>query len=689
MWARVAAADEPSTRPAAGPTTQTAGDASGMLMGAPVAGAPNPSSGGTDLTTLSLEDLMDMPVTSVSKTKQRLGDSAAAVTVITQDDIDRSGLHDIPDLLRLSPGIFVQEGNQFTGWSVSARGFGALFSDKLLVLEDGRTLYTPLFSGVYWNTVDLPTQDLDRIEVIRGPGATLWGSNAVNGVINITSKSAQDTQGLLLDARVGTDESDSTVQYGGKIDDDTYYRAYIKGSADAAEKQAQLPVGNSNEWQDYTTGFRIDRHASDRDTLTLQGDTFYQSASDELVTGHVVPNYTHDYRSGENVIGRWTHVDSDTSDYSLQTYFDRVDLQDGYATFEGYTYDADWHQRFELFHNDELMYGLGARLQTDDVGTHSLAQPVVKPPAEDTYLLSSFVQDDMTIVPDRLHFIAGSKFEDNSYTGFEVQPSVRLLWTPSEQTTVWGAVSRAVRTPSRLEWDDAVRITVPTSPGNFGQLNKTSDHPDSEELLAYEIGLRRQITKNFSIDSTAFYNVYRNLIALESTGTTIDPTQNPPLLINSTYDNVQSARTYGTEVSLNLQATQNWRLAGSYSLLLSNVKNGVPNAITPDATAIAQSYPQNMFQVHSYIDLTRNLEFNSSVYYVENIGNGNVLGATGAPPGSYVRADFAVTWRPKPNLELSAGIQNAFDPHHLESSFNATGSTDVSRNIYAEVTWKF
>jgi iron complex outermembrane receptor protein len=631
---------------------------------------------------------MNVEVTSVSKSKQRLGDSPAAVTVISQDDINRSGLHDIPDMLRLSPGIFVQRGNQFTGWSVSSRGFGALFSDKLLVLEDGRTLYTPLFSGVYWNTVDYPTPDLDRIEVIRGPGATLWGSNAVNGVINITTKSAADTQGLLLDSRVGSDESDATVQYGGKIDDDTFYRVYGKGSAYNDLDDAPAP-GDSNQFQDSTTGFRVDRYSSAKDTLTLQGDTFYQAASDQLVTGHVLTDYSHDYRNGQNILGRWSHVDSSTSDYSLQAYYDRIDFRDGFTTFENNSFDTDWQQRFEFLHNNEVIYGLGARLQKDGVGRSTLPAPIVDPSDRDTYLLSAFIQDTLTIVPDRFRVIAGSKFEDNSFTGFEVQPSARLLWTPSEDTTVWGGVSRAVRTPSRLEWDESTKLITPLSPGNVEEQIKGSDHPESEELVAYEVGDREQISKTFSVDSTAFCNVYRDLIGFETTGTTLDPGQTPSEVVTSAYANDQSARTYGTEVALNLQATDNLRFEGSYSLLIANVTDYSKYGVTPNASAIDQSFPRNMFQVHSYLDVTRNIQLNASVYYYEAIGNKNVLGATGPAPGSYVRGDLGVNWQVNPNLELSAGVQNAFEPHHLEASFNADYSAEADRAVYAEATWRY
>jgi iron complex outermembrane receptor protein len=643
---------------------------------------------GFDLTNLTLEDLMNVQVTSVSKTKQRLGDSAAAVTVINQEDIQRSGLNSIPELLRLSPGLFVQQGNQFTGWSVSARGFGALFSDKLLVMVDGRTVYTPLFSGVYWNTVDYPIGDLDRIEVIRGPGATLYGANAMNGVINITTKTAQETQGLMVDSRLGTDESDLSVRYGGMIDDSTAYRVYAKGRSFDDLKQSPLQVGDNNQWQDASSGFRIDRKPNDSDTITLQGDIFDQTASDDLVTGHIVPNYTHDYRSGENVLTRFSHVVSDTSDYSLQAYFDRIDFRDGYADFKGNTFDLDFQHRFELLAGNEFMYGLGARVIQEDVGTQSLIQPVVSPNHDNYWLLSSFIQDTMTIVPDRLHLIAGSKFEENSYNGFDIQPSARLLYTPSQQTSFWGAISRAVRTPSELEWDDAVRINVPTSPGNFNQLVKTTDKPKAEQLLSYEIGYRQQLNKQLSVDVTGFANNYSDLIALQSTGNTINPTPPPSVLINSTYNNVQSGKTYGAEVSANWQVLDNWRLQGSYSYLTANIHDNYAGT-TPSALAIDQSYPANQFQIHSYLDITKTLQFNAGAYYVETIGNGNVLGAVGAAPGSYIRGDLGITWRPRPNLEISAGVQNAFDPHHLEAAFNANASAQVSRAYYAQVNWKY
>ena len=638
---------------------------------------------GNDLTDLSLEDLMNVQVTSVTKTRQRIADAPGAVTVISQEDMQSSGLNTIPDMLRLSPGLYVQQGNQFTGWSVSSRGFGALFSDKLLVLQDGRTLYTPLFSGVYWNTVDYPIADLDRIEVVRGPGGTLWGANAVNGVINITSKEAKDTQGWLVDSRVGTDESDLTVRYGGKLSSDTYYRVYAKGRAYGDSQFAATPAGKEDQWQDSREGFRVDHYNSNSDTVTLQGDSFYQNAADRLVTGHIIKNYTYDYRSGENILGRWTHVVSDKSDFSLQMYYDRVDLRDAYSKYEGNTFDVDFQHHFELTSAHEILYGLGARVQTDNVGTHALPVAVVTPTAREPYVINGFVQDTITVVPDRVHLILGTKVEDNSYTGPDLQPSGRLMWTPTEETSIWGAVSRAVRTPSRIEWDENVHIVVPIGKGKFGQLVKYSDHPDDEKLLAYEIGARQQITKSASVDVTGFVNSYDDLIDLQNRGTVVDPSAKPPTEILQQYSNDQAATTYGIEIAGKWKVAPNWRLEGSYSLLIANVHD-TRAGVVPNATALADASPQNQFQVHSYWTVIKNVDFNQSVYYVQGTGNGNVLGATGLPPSSYTRLDLGLIWHPHPNLDISVGVQNAFDPHHLEASYNAASSSYVDRAAYAE-----
>jgi iron complex outermembrane receptor protein len=678
----VAALMEPTTQPVTMPAMVPSSESVDAPTTSAVAGV------GSDLTDLSLEDLMNVQVTSVSKTKEPLSQTPGAVTVITQEDIQASGLNVIPEILRLSPGLFVQQGNQFSGWSVSSRGFAGLFSDKLLVMQDGRTVYTPLFSGVYWNTVDYAIPDLERIEVVRGPGGSLWGANAVNGVINITSKEAKDTQGWLVDSRVGTDESDLTLRYGGKIDSNTYYRVYGKGRAYGDSDYSPNPIGENDQWQDTRGGFRIDHYNGKTDILTLQGDTFYQNAADRLDSGTIIKNYTYDYRSGENVLARWTHVVSDQSDFTLQVYYDRVDFRDAFANYEGNTFDLDFQQHFKLNPQNEILYGLGARAQTDNVGAETLAVPVVTPSARDPFVLSGFIQDTITVVPDRVRLIVGSKLEENSYTGPNVQPSARLLWTPNEGTSVWGAVSSAVRTPSRLDWDQNTHILIPLGNANFAQLIASSDQPDNEKLLAYEIGARQQVTRTASVDATAFVNSYSDLIGLESLGTVVNPTANPPTEFLRKYFNDQAATTYGLEIAGKWKVAPNWRVEASYSLLIANAHD-TRAGVVPNAMALAHASPQNQFQIHSYWTVIKNVDFNQSLYYVQGTGNGNVLAAVGPPPSAYTRVDLSVVWHPRPNLDVSLGVQNAFEPHHLESSYNAKASTSVDRAVYAKFTWKF
>jgi iron complex outermembrane receptor protein len=640
-------------------------------------------SNSTDLTTLSLEDLMNVQVTSVSKAKQRIADAPAAVTLISQEDIARSGLHEIPEILRLSPGVFVQQGNQLTTWSVATRGFAQLFSNKLLVLEDGRTLYTPFFSGVYWDMVDYPIPDLDRIEVIRGPGATLWGSNAVNGVININSKSAQDTQGLMVDSRVGTDSSDLAIRYGGKLDDKTYYRVWGKGRSFDDNADAQ------DQWDDGRGGFRIDRLASDKDTLTLQSDVAYQSISNNHVPGNPnpIPNYGHDYHSDGNMLGKWTHVDSDTNDYSVQVYYDRTQERDPFVTYWLDTVDADFQDRFALLERNELVWGLGGRLQHDQIGTFFLPAPLVQPSHRTTQQISGFIQDAITIVPDRLSFFIGSKFEYDSFGGFNVQPSARLLWTPKTTTSLWASVSRAVRTPARWEEDSNFLEPIPAATPTFVQVLGGSGDVKPEDLIAYELGYRQQLAKAVSFDVTAYANDYKKLISVMPLAA---QTVGPLTILPEQWVNGQTAENYGAEVAVNWQVVPSWRLGGSYSFMESFVHNG-PGIAASQIAVLQNSYPMNMFQVHSYWDITRHIQCNASVYYASSIGPSGVPVANGTGPGnsSNFRADFNIVWNPTPGLDLTLGVQNAFDPQHAESTTGEGSTAEIRRAAYAEATWKY
>ncbi|HKX31556.1 MAG TPA: TonB-dependent receptor plug domain-containing protein, partial [Blastocatellia bacterium] len=422
-----------------------------VMIGAAHVSAQNPDPA-PDLTTFSMEDLMNLEVTSVSKKEEKLFRSAAAIYVITQEEIRRSGLTTIPEVLRMAPGLSVAriDGSK---WAISARGFNGRFANKLLVLIDGRSVYTPQFAGMYWEIQNLPLEEVERIEVIRGPGGTLWGANAVNGVINIITKRAEDSQGGLLTIGGGSEEQGfGLARYGARIGADASYRVYAKyfnrgGLVNAAGY-------NAHDWQNWVGGgWRLDWQRSERETLTVQGDIHdtglrETSTSISLFNPLAPRALTPAEYTGGNVMGRWTHAFSDRSDMTLQTYFDRSCYNSFDVGERVDTFDLDFQHRL-AFGRQDLLWGLGYRVITDRTRTDSPTQ--FTPPGRTSHLFSAFAQDELMLVKDRLRLTIGSKLEHHYFTGFDAQPNARLLWTPSARQTVWAAVSRAVRTPARSD----------------------------------------------------------------------------------------------------------------------------------------------------------------------------------------------------------------------------------------------
>ncbi|HET6251581.1 MAG TPA: TonB-dependent receptor [Tepidisphaeraceae bacterium] len=629
---------------------------------------------GDDLTHLSLEDLMNVEVTSVSKKKQSILDAPAAITVISEDDISRSGFSTIPDLLRLVPGMDVARVNS-SDYAISVRGFNDQFADKLLVLQDGRSLYTPLFGGTYWETVDYIMADLDRIEVIRGPGATLWGANAVDGVINITSKDSRDTQGWLLSSRASNDDSNFSARYGGKLAPDTFYRAYIKTKY-VNDLDDAGGGGAGDSWYALRGGFRIDKHPSDDNTLTLQGDITGDRARQPT------PAIPPDVPAGTlgrntvagNMIARWDHRDGEDANSSLQIYYDYLKVDDHATNFDQHTFDVDFHDRFKVGESNEVSWGVGYRnIDSNIVNSPEL---FAFPETRDDNLVSAFVQDTYTLQPDRWFVTIGSKFEYNDYTGFEIQPSARLLWKATKETSVWGAISRAVSTPSRV--NDDLRVIAPVGTNELEVLGNPS--LQSEELTAYELGYRVQPGKQLKIDVTAFYNNYDRLKSLEYAGA---PMAGPPVIIPATFVNGLSGDTYGGEISSTVEITDNWRLEGSYSLLQSSFRAEPGQDISNSAQIFHGSSPQSQAQLHSYLDITKNVQLNASVYYVGKVEEFNVP--------AYVSTDLNVAWKPLESLEVTVGILNLFDNHRPE--FGVTGgqgiASEVPRTFYGQMTYRF
>ena len=636
---------------------------------------------------LSVEELVDIDVTSVSKYPEKFSEAAAAVGVLTSEDIERSGVTDIPDALRLVPGLDVAQVDSHT-WAISSRGFNDIFANKLLVLIDGRTVYTPLFSGVFWEVQDTLLADIDRIEVVRGPGATLWGANAVNGVINIITKSARDTQGFLVSTGGGTELRDfANIRYGVKIDDDTFARVYVKYFD---RDSSVLPNGTDahDAWDMLQAGFRLDSEPSKENSFTFQGD-IYTGNQDEV---YAVPTTTFPFAgtilstdrvSGGNVLGRWTHTFAPDSQLTLQAYYDRTERESPIFGEKRDTGDIDLQDRFTWGDRQKIIWGVGFRVTHADI-KNSLNVSLF--PSDRTLTLySAFVQDEIAIVPELLRLTVGSKFEHNDFTGFEIQPSARALWTPGHAQTIWGSISRAVRTPSEAESD--IRLNpappVPIPPG----LLTIHGNPnmDSETLIAYELGYRVQPINQLKLDLTGFYNDYDDLRTLEP----LVPGPVSPTIV----ENKLFGETYGVELSATAQVTRQWRVQGSYSYFDARLHRE-SSSRDPSTDRIDEgSSPHNQFFIRSMFDLGWNIQFDSTLRYVDVLPT--IFDRTGRVVSpkipSYLTLDLRLAWSPRKDLEFAVVGRNLLDNHHPEfaPTFIGTQGTEVERSVYGMVVWHY
>jgi len=465
-----------------------------------------------DLTTLSLEDLMHIEVSLTSRTVERLIDTPAAVYVLTGQDLRRSRATTLPEALRLVPGVEVAriDANK---WGVATRGFNGRFANKLLVLIDGRAVYTPFFSGVMWEIKDVLLEDVERIEVIRGPGGTLWGANAVNGIINIITASAQNTQGGLVKVGGGTKERGlMRLRYGGNLDENTHFRIYGKASAHDHFVDASGRSG-ADDWQMGRGGFRLDRNLGTGRSLTWQGDVYRVERGQIYRFPELTPPYIRlvedDTRlAGGHLQGRWQHTFADSSELRLQVYYDRTEWDDELIGEIRDTYDLDFQHRFNWTEQQELVWGVGYRFTTDNFDNSPIF--ALHPEHRGSPLYSAFVQDRIAL-NERLKLFLGTKFEHNDFTGIEYQPGARLLWTPHVQHVIWTAITRAVRTPSRAD-DDVRLLNRVLPPGEFFldsppilAINTGDRSFKSERLLAFELGYRLHLRQGLSFDLATFY----------------------------------------------------------------------------------------------------------------------------------------------------------------------------------------
>jgi iron complex outermembrane receptor protein len=647
----------------------------GLTLSAADTNQPAKSSG--DLENFTLEQLVNVQVTSVSKKETDLFTAPAAIYVITQEDIRRSGLTSIPELLRMVPGLDVARIDA-NHWAISSRGFNDQFANKLLVLMDGRTIYSPVTAGVFWNVQDVPLNDIDRIEVIRGPGATLWGANAVNGVINIITKSAKDTQGGFVTVTYGTeDQPYTTDQYGGQFATNLFYRAYVTyfnrdNFSDSTGKDT------ADSWDAIRGGFRMDWEPTTENNFTLQGDIYHSNAGETIDQTTLTPPFSNrtnyvDHDQGGNVLGRWTHNFSDTSQLSLQMYYDYSEDGNAPVIIQNDTYDFDLQQRFALGTRQDIVLGAGYRYLTTDIAKSDFFVTLA-PTGDREQIVNTFLQDDITVVRDRLHIILGAKFEHYPDTGFEWEPSVRLAWTPTEKQTVWAAVSRAVRTPSDLEQDilENRSFNPPALISVFGNPNL-----QPEVLWAYELGYRIKPVERLSFDVATYYNVYDQLVTTVQ-GTPFFEPPAGPVVVPLTFENNQHAETYGAEISGEWRVIDNWKLTASYTFSQTQ--------LNPSQTY--DNNPQNQFQIHSYVNLPHHVELDGAVYYVDQINP--LLGNASTTIPAYVRVDLGVTWRPVKSLELGIFGQNLLDENNPEfTNVKTTVVTEIPRSVMGRITWSF
>jgi iron complex outermembrane receptor protein len=674
----------------------------GVLTGLMMCAAPTLSHGqgeqvqrstAPNLIELSLEELMEIEVTSPGKKLQKLSDVAAAVFVISQDDIRRSGATSIPEALRLAPGVQVARIDS-NKWAISVRGFAERYANKLLVLIDGRTVYTPSFSGVFWDIQDTMLEDIDRIEVIRGPGAALWGANAVNGVINIITKRAEGTQGGLIAAGGGTEERGfGGLRYGHKVGKDAYARAYIKyfnrdGGGDGSGDDT------ADDWDALRGGFRLDWKGGGGDSLTVQGDLYdgsYGSTGDMPL---LVPPYSrktddNGWSFGGNLLSRWEKVLSPTSDLTMQAYYQRGERGDIEVNkYVEDTFDLDFQHRFQWSERHDIMYGAGYRFVRDMLTDSFLIS--ASPDSRSRNLFSAFLQDEITLIPDLLRVTLGTKFEHNDFTGFEVQPDFRFLLTPHPRHTLWGSISRAVRTPSRAENDVRANYgTVPPgSPGNPGPVpllisNFGDRDLDSEVLMAYELGYRMQLAQSLSLDLVGYYHNHDGLIGMTPATPFPENDPAPPhLVVPSVFANNLEGEVYGMEISSDWLPLSWWRLRLSYTYQEMDIRlRGNAAGIEGQSGSTEGRSPDHQLSLLSSMDLPGNLAFDAWLRYVDDLPAVSVR--------SYVNLDLRLSWRPLPGMEISLVGQNLIDSSRREFVSVEGISTRTERGFYGKVVFEF
>jgi iron complex outermembrane receptor protein len=601
----------------------------------------------------TVEELLNVEVTSVSRSPEKLNETASAIQVITNEDIRRSGATHVAEALRLAPNLQVAQLSSSV-WLISARGFNSIFSNKLLVMIDGRTVYTPLYGGVLWEQQNLLLEDVERIEVVSGPGGTLWGANAVNGVINIITKTAKASQGLYASVASGTFLKNNTaLRYGGSIGNKVWYRVYGQY---ANRDNTTLANGNDNtdEWRMAQGGFQVNWDVSQKDVVTVQGD--YYDGLRKTVKRESPLN-------GQNVLARWTRMASAKSNFALQLYYDRYYRADAPTASSDRmsTVDADFQHQLRFHPKHNLISGAGYRYVQDDAHFTLLAGAGILPRYKRLDLFNAFVQDEFSI-SENLRLIAGTKVLHNVYTGWEWQPNARIAWQKTKYT-VWGAVSRAVRTPSRFDVDYFLPMTP--QPPNVPSVAGGSDFI-SEKMVAYEAGYRVQPTQFSTVSLSAFFNRYRDVYSVEA----------KPGTVTYLIQNGSEAKSWGAELAVNYKLFSVWRLRGGYTFFAREIRPKPGRTFDPEYLA---NDVRNQGMIQSILDLPKNFQIDLVARYLDPLAK---TFAT-ARVSSYLTFDARVAYVHK-NWELAVVGQNLGQENHTEF-----GTLRISRSMYAKLSARF
>lgn len=669
-------------------TIVVAGMASlGQALAAQTGPATPPAPAAT-LADLDLEDLLAVEVTSVARTPQRRTKAPAAVTVVTGDDIRRSGFTSIPEALRLVPGLYVARimGNR---WSISARGFGDEFTNKLLVLIDGRAVYTPTFGGVYWDAQDTLLADVDRIEVIRGPGGVMWGANAVNGVINVITKPAQATAGGLVYGGAGSEERGMAGwRYGGRFGDNNHYRVYAK-FADRDELVDAAGVRAGDESAQLRSGFRVELDPTERGSTTVSGD-LYRGSNGESAAVPIATAPFQERRElrasleGGHLLGKWHRRRTDGSESSAQAYVDYTDRRMGEIARERrLTFDLEAQHTFAPWSGHTLLVGAGYRVTMDDIDP-SLAVDFTDR-RETDQISSAFAHDAFDLVPGTLRLSFGAKLQLNDYTGVEVQPDARLVWEMTDKMTGWASVAQAVRTPTRS--DDKLRADLFSGDGGgglaaMGVLFGNSDL-ESENLLAFEAGWRWQATPSVAVDLSLFHNEYDDLMTISQGLPYFEPAPRPRIVVPLQWRNAGKAQTYGGELAANVQMSPSWLLSGHWSFvrILMQVDDTAAIASAQDAeteTPRHQVHLRSQWRIGEHVDLA------AQAWWIDRSRSQTTR------VDDYLRLDLRLGWRLQDNLELSLVGQNLAARQHPEAGSDLYAiPAEMERGVYFMVTSRF